>query len=189
MPTEDSNGVTPDPGGVTREHSSDEHVSKPIKASSGLRWRTVLLVLVASLGAALLSDVLVKVMSMTILGLEGTHVLHVLVTIPAAIWVARKVGTAPMLYGVVVGLFSGIANQVYNHAFEGTLSLYEVSVIMPMSVVAGGLGGVIARSTLAGQETLYRVSQAIGEASDLQGIVDAVGEHLADPQVSHVALW
>jgi signal transduction histidine kinase len=56
-------------------------------------------------------------------------------------------------------------------------------------VVAGGLGGVIARSTLAGQEKLYRVSQAIGEASDLQDVVDAIGDHLADPQVSHVALW
>ncbi len=47
----------------------------------------------------------------------------------------------------------------------------------------------MARSTLAEQETLYRASQAIGEASDLQGIVDAIGEHLTDPQVSHVALW
>jgi len=144
---------------------------------------------VASLGAALLAEPLEAVMTMTILDLEGTHVLHVLVTIPAAIWVARKVSTAPILYGLVVGLFSGIANQIYNHALVGTLTLYEVMVIVPLSVVAGGLGGVIARSTLAGQEKLYRVSQAIGEASNLQDIVDAIGDHLADPQVSHVALW
>jgi signal transduction histidine kinase len=189
MPTEDPNGVVPDQGAATEEHSFDEHVSQPIKASSGLRWQAVLLVLVASLGAALISDVLEKVMKMTILGVAGTHVLHVLVTIPAAIWVARKVATAPLLYGVLVGLFSGIANQIYNHALEGTLTLYEVMVIMPLSVVAGVLGGIIARSTLAGQETLYRVSHAIGEASDLQDIVDAIGENLADLQVSHVALW
>jgi signal transduction histidine kinase len=189
MPTEDPNGVVPDQGAAIEEHSFDEHVSQPIKASSGLRWQAVLLVLVASLGAALLSDVLVEVMTMTILGLEGTHVLHVLVTIPAAIWVARKVATAPLLYGVMVGLFSGIANQIYNHALEGTLTLYEVMVIMPLSVMAGVLGGIIARSTLAGQETLYQVSQAIGEASDPQDIVDAIGENLADLQVSHVALW
>jgi hypothetical protein len=127
-------------------------VSLPTRAFSdlraSLRRRTVLLILVASLAAALLSDVLVEVMTMTILDLEGTHVLHVLVTIPAAIWVARKVGTAPVLYGVIVGLFSGIVNQVYNHALEGTLTLYEVSVIVPLSVAAGGLGGIIARSTL-----------------------------------------
>jgi signal transduction histidine kinase len=154
-----------------------------------LRWRAALLILVASVGAALLADVLIKVMTMTILGLDGTHVLHVLVTIPAAIWVARKVGTAPISYGVVVGLFSGIANQGYNHVLFGTLAPYEVTVIVPLSVAAGGLGGIIARSTLAGQETLYRVSQAISEASGLQDIVDAIGEQLADPQVSHVALW
>jgi signal transduction histidine kinase len=156
---------------------------------ASLRWRAAFLILVASLGAALLAEPLEAIVTTTILGLKGGHVLHVLVTIPAAIWVARKVGTAPVLYGVVVGLFSGIANQIYNHGLEGTLSPYEVSVIVPSCVAAGALGGVIARSTLAGQETLYRVSQAIGEASDLQGIVDAIGEQLADPQVSHVALW
>ena len=188
MPSEDPN-VAGHGRRDAPEASSFEHVSRPIKPFSGLRWRAVLLVLVASLGAALLSDVLVDVMNMTILGLEGTHVLHVLVTIPAAIWVARKVGTTPLSYGVVVGLFSGIVNQIYNHALEGTLTLYEASVIVPMSVAAGGLGGVIARSTLTGQETLYRVSQAIGEASGPQGIVDAIGEQLADPQISHVALW
>jgi signal transduction histidine kinase len=168
-------------------------VSLPTRAFSALRaslrWRAAFLILVASLGAALLAEPLEAIVTTTVLGLKGGHVLHVLVTIPAAIWVARKVGTAPVLYGVLVGLFSGIANQIYNHALEGTLTLYEASVIVPSCVAAGALGGVIARSTLAGQETLYRVSQAIGESSDLQGIVDAIGEQLADPQVSNVALW
>lgn len=161
----------------------------PSGLRSRLRWRAGLLILVASVGAALLAEPLETVTTTTILGLDGAHVLHVLVTVPAAVWVARKVGTAPVLYGLVVGLFSGIANQIYNHALQGTLTPYEVSVIVPASVAAGGLGGVIARSTLAGQETLYRVSQAIGEASGLQDIVDAIGEQLSDPRVSHVALW
>jgi hypothetical protein len=155
-------------------------VSLPARAFSGLRsslrWRAAFLILVASLGAALLAEPLEAIVSATLLGLKGGHVLHVLVTIPAAIWVARKVGTAPVLYGVVVGLFSGIANQIYNHALKGTLTPYEASVIVPSCVAAGALGGVIARSTLVGQETLYGVSQAIGE-------------QLADPQVSHVAMW
>ena len=156
---------------------------------SSLRRRAALLILVASVGAALLTKPLEAVLTRSILGLAGDHVLHVLVTIPAAIWVARRVGTAPISYGLVVGLFSGITNQIYNHALEGSLTPYEVSVVVPASVAAGGLGGMIARSTLAGQETLYRVSQAISEASDLQDIVDAIGEQLSDPQVSHVALW
>ena len=168
-------------------------MSLPTRAFSGwrasLRWRAAFLILVASLAAALLAVPLEAIVTTTVLGLKGGHVLHVLVTIPAATWVARKIGTAPVLYGAVVGLFSGIANQIYNHALEGTLTPYEVSVIVPSCVAAGALGGVIARSTLVGQETLYRVSQAIGKASDLQDIVDAIGEQLADPRVSHVALW
>ena len=104
-------------------------MSLPARAFSGLRsslrWRAAFLILVASLGAALLAEPLEAIVTTTLLGLKGGHVLHVLVTIPAAIWVARKVGTAPVLYGVVVGLFSGIANQIYNHALEGTLTLYE----------------------------------------------------------------
>jgi signal transduction histidine kinase len=158
---------------------------------SSLRWRWVLLILATGLGAALLSIVLENILNSSYLGLKGNHLLHVLVTIPVAVWVARKVGTAPVLYGVLVGLVSGIANQVFNHAVlnPNTMSWYEITIILISCVVAGWLGGIIARSTLAEQQTLYRVSQAIGEASSPQDIVDAVGEHLADPQVSHVALW
>ena len=158
---------------------------------SGLGRRGILLILGGSLGAALLSDALERIISGTYLGLRGNHLLHVLVTIPVAAWVARKVGTAPILYGVVVGLISGIANQVFNHAIlhPGSMTWYEITVILVSCVGAGGLGGFIARATLAEQETLYRASQAIGVVASLQDIVDAIGEHLADPQVSHVALW
>jgi signal transduction histidine kinase len=193
MPTGDPNEVVFGREDATEEHSFEVHMRQPTRPFSGLRsrlrWRAALLILIASVGAALLAEPLEAITHTKILGLKGNHVLHVLVTIPAAIWVARKVGTAPVWCGVVVGLFSGIANQIYNHALPGTLTTYEVTVIVPASVAAGGLGGVMARSTLAGQETLYRVSQAIGEASDLQDIVDAIGEQLSDPRVSHVALW
>ena len=189
MSTRDTNKIVSGRKDTTHARSFDEYVRQLTRTFSGLRWRAVFLIFIASMGAALVSDVLVSIMSSTILGLEGTHVLHVLVTIPAAIWVARKVGTSPVPYGVVVGLFSGLVNQIYNHALAGTLTLYEVMVIIPLSVAAGGVGGVIARATLAGQETLYRVSRAIGLASDLQGIVDGIGDNLADLQVSHVALW
>jgi signal transduction histidine kinase len=90
-----------------------------------------------------------------------------------------------------VGLISGIANQIFNHAIlhPGSMTWYEITIILVSCVAAGGLGGFIGRATLAEQETLYRASQAIGVVASLQNIVDAIGEHLADPQVSHVALW
>jgi signal transduction histidine kinase len=157
----------------------------------GLHWRALLLILAVGLGAALLSDVLERIINSSYLGLRGNHLLHVLVTVPVAAWVARKVGTTPVLYGLLVGLISGIANQIFNHAIlqPGTMRWYEMLIILVSCVVAGGLGGVIARYTLAEQETLYRASQAIGVVASLQDIVDAIGEHLADPQVSHVTLW
>lgn len=158
---------------------------------SSLRWRWIFLILVAGFGAALISDALQIVMSREILDMPGTHVLHLLVTIPVAMWVTRRIGTAPVLYGVLVGLVSGIINQIYFHVImdPGTLRLYEIAVILALSVGAGWLGGLVTRATLAEQETLYRVSQAVGEASELQGIVSSIGERLSDPQVSHVALW
>lgn len=156
-----------------------------------LGWRGVLLILAAGLGAALLSDVIERTINSTYLGLKGNHLLHVLVTIPVAAWVARRIGTAPIFYGVLAGLISGVANQIFNHAIvdPGTMRWYEMVIILFSCVVAGWLGGIIARYTLAEQETLYKASQAIGVVASLQDIVDAIGEHLADPQVSHVALW
>jgi signal transduction histidine kinase len=157
----------------------------------GLHWRGVLLILAATVGAALLSDVIERIIYTSYLGLKGNHLLHVLVTIPAAAWAARKFGTTPVLYGAMIGLISGIINQIFNHAIlqPGTMRWYEILIIMVSCVMAGCLGGIIARATLAEQETLYRASQAIGVVASLQDIVDAIGEHLADPQVSHVALW
>ena len=158
---------------------------------SSLRWRWVVLILAAGFGAALISDALQIVMTRDIGNMPGTHVLHVLVTIPVAMWVTRKIGTAPVLYGALIGLISGIINQLYFHVLmdPGTLRLYEIAVILILSVGAGWLGGLVTRVTLVEQETLYRASRAIGEASELQHIVSSIGDHLADPQVSHVAVW
>ena len=90
----------------------------------------------------------------------------------------------------MVGLISGIANRSSTrHPATRVDDLVEIGIILVSCVGAGGLGGFIARATLAEQETLYRASQAIGVVASLQDIVDAIGEHLADPQVSHVALW
>lgn len=56
MPTKNPNRVPPSQGDVIEEYSFHGHLSQLIKASSYLQWRTVLLILIASLAAALLSD-------------------------------------------------------------------------------------------------------------------------------------
>ncbi len=166
---------------------------------SSVRWREVLLILAAGSAAALLTH---GVEWVVVYGrfwdLSGAHWLHVLLTIPVAAWVAHKIGAAPILYGVLVGVFSGIANQVYFHSLlfwaqarDVPLTPYEVTTILIGCVVAGLLGGIVARVWPAPpeQEALYQASRAISAASSPQGIVDAIGEHFADLQVSHVALW
>ena len=156
---------------------------------SDVRWRGALLIIGASLGAAYASHAVEWIVTQQFLNLTGTHWLHVLLTIPVAAWVARKISAAPVLSGVAVGLISGVANQVYFHALVGTLSYSEVIPILTLSTMAGFLGGIIARSTVADQETLYRVSRAINAARNRQEVVDAIGQHLSNRQVSHVTLW
>lgn len=156
---------------------------------SDVRWRGALLILGAALGAAYASHMVEWVVAQKFLDLTGAHWLHVLLTIPVAAWVASKISAAPVLSGVVVGLISGVANQVYFHALAGTLSYREVTIILTLSAIAGLLGGVIARYTVADQETLYQTSRALNAARNRQEVVNAIGQHLSSRQVTHVALW
>ena len=156
---------------------------------SNIHWREALLILGAGLGAAFASHMVEGIVIREFAGLSGPHLLHVLMTIPVAAWVARKLSVAPILSGVIVGVISGTTNQVYFHGLAGTLKYSEVIIIITSSVAAGSLGGLIARSTLADKEILYRASQAIKAAQNRQDVVDAIGQHLSSRQVSHVALW
>jgi signal transduction histidine kinase len=54
---------------------------------------------------------------------------------------------------------------------------------------AGWLGGREAQSAVAGQEAFYQASRAMAVARNPQAIVDAIGAHLAGPQVVQVTLW
>jgi hypothetical protein len=154
------------PLGITgmRMATLQEDLKRPFHWShwiSDVRWRGALLILGASLGAAYASHAVEWLVTQEFLGLTGAHWLHVLLTIPVAAWVAHKISAAPVLSGVTVGLVSGVANQVYFHALQGTLSYREVTAILTLSAMAGFLGGIIARYTAADQETLYRASRAI----------------------------
>ena len=158
--------------------------------TASLRPRWLLLIVAVGLGAALLSDVLEGVLNSTYLGLKGNHLLHVLVTIPVAAWAARWIGASPVLYGFLIGLVSGIANQVFSHAImqPGTMSWYEMAVILLSCVAAGCLGGIVARAVLSDQDMLYRISRGIGASTSPREVAEAIGEHLTDPRVRLVAL-
>ena len=116
------------------------------------------------------------------------NVLAVALTFVAASWVARRAGRPVTLHGALVGLVSGLVSLVVAFLFQGNLGPWE-AVTVPLAVGAGWLGGLEAKSVVAGQEALYHASRAIAAAQSPQAIVDAIGAHLAGPQVSRVALW
>ena len=58
-----------------------------------------------------------------------------------------------------------------------------------LTVPAGGLGGLAARSAQADREALFRASQAVSAAGTPREIAAAIGEHLSTPHLSLVALW
>ena len=124
-----------------------------------------------------------------IMTLWGLPALHFLLTVPTAAWVGRKAGVEVALHAVLVGVISALGIQLIDLPF-GLPSFDELTRVLILAVVAGWVGSKLAQITLRGQKALYHASQTINAARSPQEIVDAIGEHLADPEaVSHVALW
>ena len=113
---------------------------------------------------------------------------HLLLTVVAAYCVARRTGTAPRLHGLTVGLVSVVVLQAIGLT-GGSLRLGEVALYLVLAASGGLLGAGWARRALAGREALYKASRDISAANDAQGIIAAVGEHLAGPEDEGVAFW
>ncbi len=114
--------------------------------------------------------------------------LFVLCTTGAAAWLARASGAVPAWHGALVGLVSAAGVQVMGLAF-GPPDPREL-VFYPLLGVAGGWSGVmLGRFALAGRESLYHASKAIGAAESPQEVAAAIGEHLAGPVEDRVTLW
>jgi signal transduction histidine kinase len=119
-------------------------------------------------------------------------VLNILVTMRVAARVAQKVGVAVRLHGALVGLVGAVITFTINAYIDleliGNLDSRSVSFFV-LTVTAGWLGGMPLHLEQIKAEALYRASQAIQQATNLQTIVAAIGENLTDPDVSVVALW
>jgi signal transduction histidine kinase len=173
---------------------------------SGIQWRWVLLTGVAT---PIVATGLVMLMitayaaRMSIAGsVDDTQVerfivltvpwlaplIGIMITVGAASWTAHRAGSKPVLHGALVGLVVAIAGQAVGLVFSTGPNLLDLLSSL-LVIGAGCMGGRLTRAALAQQEILYQISQAIGTASDPQAIVIAIGEHLDEPNVSHVALW
>ena len=114
---------------------------------------------------------------------------HLLANLIAASLTARRVGTAVVWYGMLIGLISTVANQLLIFVFVPPVDLGELAKYLIFGVVGGLLGGLEGQEALAGQRTLYEVSRRIGAAADPKDIAVAVGEHLGEAKVKGVGLW
>jgi signal transduction histidine kinase len=174
---------------------------------SGVQWRWVLLAGVAAPVMTLVLWVVVVMVYAAILaalargapdgerigafasqGQWAGRVLALGLTVGGASWAARRAGTLAVRHGVLVGLVSGLSAPLVWWFPHGYPQLWEVATVM-LSAGAGWMGGLEARSAIAGQEALYRSSRAISGAQSPQAIVAAIGEYLAESQMSKVALW
>ena len=123
-----------------------------------------------------------------LIGAWGLSVVHMLLAFFAASWVARRVGTAPVLHGVLIALVSVVVGQTAGLVYE---SLYpeEVAKYLALALAGGLLGGIESRATLSGQEALYEASRTIGEAHSPQAIANSIGDNPVSPAASGIALW
>jgi signal transduction histidine kinase len=174
---------------------------------SSVQWRWVLL---AGVGAAVfvpaLFGVLIFIYAATLAALAhgppdrgrieqfvaqgdwAAAVLALALTVVAGSWAARKAGTQAVLHGTLVGAVSGLGGLVVGSIFDGAPGPWELGQFV-LIAGAGWLGGREAQSAVAGQEALYQASRALAAARNPQAIVNAIGAHLAGPQVVQVALW
>jgi signal transduction histidine kinase len=174
---------------------------------SSVQWRWVLL---AGLGAAVfvpaLFGVLIFIYAAILAALAhgppdrgqieqfiaqadwAAAVLALALMVVAGSWAARKAGTQAVLHGALVGAVSGLGGLVVGSIFDGAPGPWELGQFV-LIAGAGWLGGREAQSAVAGQEALYQASRALAAARNPQAIVNAIGAHLARPQVVQVALW
>ncbi|MBI4671719.1 MAG: hypothetical protein HY741_08645 [Chloroflexi bacterium] len=73
----------------------------------------------------------------------ATPLLGILLTFGAAVWVARKVETAPQLHGWLVGLFVAIIGLLLAVVFGGAEDLFADLLWFVVTIVAGGVGGML----------------------------------------------
>ncbi|MCP4417018.1 MAG: sensor histidine kinase [Chloroflexi bacterium] len=128
-----------------------------------------------------------------LVGIYGSPVVQFFATIWVAFLVCRRQGTAVSWYGLLIGVASGLAAALQVAFFSGVPRqiLLDATLLtfLPAPMFAGWIGARRSQVALAGQERLYRASQAIAHAHTPQTIVKAIGEELGKANVNQIGLW
>ena len=118
----------------------------------------------------------------------GLPLIHLLLVILAARWVAHWADGRFVLYGILVGLVALVGYELIGLSF-GPFRPDLAALFLPISLAGGWVGGLWGRVAVERQEALYRASRGIEASQEPEAIVKAIGEHLAGPDVSGVAVW
>ncbi len=118
----------------------------------------------------------------------GLPLIHLLLVILAARWVAYRTDGRFVLYGVLVGLVALVVYQLIGLSF-GPFSPDEATFFLLATLAGGWTGGVWGRIAVEHQEALYRTSREVEVAQAPHTIVEAIGKHLAGQDTSSVAVW
>ena len=118
----------------------------------------------------------------------GLPLIHLLLVILAARWVAYRTDGRFVLYGVLVGLVALVVYQLIGLSI-GPFSPDEATLFLLATLVGGWAGGVWGRAAIERQEALFRASREIEVAQEPKAVVEAIGKHLAGPDVGGVAVW
>ena len=122
------------------------------------------------------------------MGEFGMPILHLLLTVSAAMWVGHRIGANAILHGTLIGLVAAVLNQAMGLIFSPPL-LSEL-VLYPVLGAGGGmLGGLRGWVIRAGEEALYGTSRALNGARSPREITVAIGAHLAGAEVAGISLW
>ncbi len=108
------------------------------------------------------------------------------ITLFATIWLALRVRTAPRLHGLIVGTIVALATLSSDIVLTPPTASDEWVTIV-LCVLVGWLGGSWGRFILNNREAIFQTSQAI-KGANRQGVVRAIGKHLASPSVVLIAL-
>jgi signal transduction histidine kinase len=122
-------------------------------------------------------------------GAWGMPTMHMLLTVFAASWAARRVGTAAVTHAVLIALVSVIVVQAIVLYSSPPLNLEEAATYLVMALGGSLLGGIEGRNVLARQEALYRASRDISAARDPRAVLTAIYDYLGGPAMGGVALW
>lgn len=121
-------------------------------------------------------------------GRWGWTTIYLALVVGAALWVGRRVVSAALLHGILIGGISAAFFNLIGLLFEPP-STWELVAYPTLGLAGGVLGGLRGWSVRVGEEALYDTSRAVSAAQSPREIVAAIGKNLAGSEVNGVSVW